>query len=81
MATVGIFSFVIVWNDLLFPLLLLKSKEVKTAPIALLDFQGEFLTNYPMLFSAVVLSSIPLLIAYVFLQKHFISGMTSGALK
>ncbi|MBX9969556.1 carbohydrate ABC transporter permease [Priestia aryabhattai] len=81
MATVGIFSFVIVWNDLLFPLLLLKSKEVKTLPIALLDFQGEFLTNYPMLFSAVVLSSIPLLIAYVFLQKHFISGMTSGALK
>ncbi|MGB8462935.1 MAG: carbohydrate ABC transporter permease, partial [Priestia megaterium] len=73
--------FVIVWNDLLFPLLLLKSKEVKTLPIALLDFQGEFLTNYPMLFSAVVLCSIPVLISYVFLQKQFISGMTSGALK
>ncbi|MEE6132971.1 carbohydrate ABC transporter permease [Priestia sp. GS2] len=81
LATIGIFSFVIVWNDLLFPLLLLKSKEVKTLPIALLDFQGEFLTNYPMLFTAVVLSSIPLIIAYLFLQRLFIAGMTAGAVK
>lgn len=81
LATVAIFSMVIVWNDLLFPLLVLKSKELQTMPLALLNFQGEYLTNYPMIFAGVVVASLPMIIAYVFLQRYFIAGMTSGSLK
>ncbi|RBW67376.1 carbohydrate ABC transporter permease [Bacillus taeanensis] len=80
-ATVTIFAFVIVWNDLLYPLLLLKSSDVKTLPIALLDFQGQYLTNYPMIFAGVIVASIPMIAAYVFLQRYFIAGMTAGSVK
>ncbi|OLS35442.1 hypothetical protein BTR25_19795 [Bacillus sp. MRMR6] len=80
-ATVTIFAFVIVWNDLLHPLLLLKSAEVKTLPIALLSFQGQYLTNYPMIFSGVIIASVPMICAYVFLQRYFIAGMTAGSIK
>jgi raffinose/stachyose/melibiose transport system permease protein len=80
-ATVAIFAFVIVWNDLLYPLLLLKSAEVKTLPIALLSFQGQYMTNYPMIFSGVIIASIPMIIAYVFMQRYFIAGMTAGSIK
>jgi raffinose/stachyose/melibiose transport system permease protein len=80
-ATVTIFAFVIVWNDLLYPLLLLKSDSVKTLPIALLDFQGQYLTNYPLIFAGVILASIPMVIAYIFLQRFFIAGMTAGSMK
>ncbi|MBM7554449.1 carbohydrate ABC transporter permease [Thalassobacillus pellis] len=80
-ATVTIFSLVIVWNDLLYPLLLLKSDSVKTLPIALLEFQGQYLTNYPLIFSGVIIASLPMTIAYIFLQRYFIAGMTAGSVK
>ncbi|MFB9760306.1 ABC transporter permease subunit [Ectobacillus funiculus] len=80
-ATVTIFAFVIVWNDLLYPLLLLKSSAVKTLPIALLSFQGQYLTNYPMIFAEVIMTSIPMVIAYILLQRYFVAGMTTGSVK
>lgn len=81
MATLAIFGLVIVWNDLLFPLLILKTKSLQTMPLALLNFQGEYLTNYPMIFSGVVIATTPMIVAYVFLQRYFIAGMTAGSLK
>lgn len=80
-ATLGIFSLVITWNDLLFPLLFLRSDQVRTLPLALLSFRGEYVTNYPVLFAGVVLATLPLLLAYVFLQRYFIEGMTAGSVK
>jgi raffinose/stachyose/melibiose transport system permease protein len=77
----GIFCGVIVWNDLLFPLLFLKEPALKTLPVALLQFQGEYLTNYPMIFAGVMIASLPIIILYVFLQRYFIQGMTAGAIK
>jgi len=81
LATTAIFCFVIVWNDLLYPLLFIKSDSLKTMPLALLEFQGQYLTNYPMIFSGVVVASIPMIIIYVFLQRYFIAGMTAGSMK
>ncbi|WP_415854191.1 carbohydrate ABC transporter permease [Sinomonas sp. G460-2] len=80
-AATGIFLFVMHWNDLLYPLLFISSPEKRTLPVALLSFQGEFLTNYPLLFAGVVLASIPIVVAYVFLQRFFVAGMTAGAVK
>jgi raffinose/stachyose/melibiose transport system permease protein len=80
-AAAGIFLFVIQWNELLYPLLFIQTPENRTIPLALLAFQGEFLTNYPLLFTGVAIASIPLTIAYIFLQRYFIEGMTAGALK
>lgn len=81
LATAAIFLFVMVWNDLLYPLLFITDNTLKTLPLALLDFQGEYLTNYPMIFAGVMIASIPVVIAYIFLQKYFVAGMTAGASK
>jgi raffinose/stachyose/melibiose transport system permease protein len=81
LAATATFLFVMHWNELLYPLLFISSDSKATLPLALLRFQGEYLTNYPVLFAGVVLSSIPIVIAYVFLQRYFVAGMTSGAVK
>jgi len=79
LAATTIFLFVIQWNDLLYPLLLIQSPDKKTLPLALIGFQGEFLTDYPLLFTGVILASLPIVIAYVLLQRHFVAGITAGA--
>jgi len=81
MATVGIFSLVITWNDLLTPLLLVRGQSRRTLPLALLQFRGEFVTDYPALFAGVVLASLPMVVAYVLLQRRFVDGLTAGAVK
>ncbi|MGE7217611.1 carbohydrate ABC transporter permease [Priestia koreensis] len=81
LASVGIFCSVMVWNDLLYPLLLLKSDDVKTLPVALLDFRGEYVTNYPIIFTGVVVASIPMILVFLFLQKYLVKGMTTGSVK
>jgi len=81
LAATAIFLFVIHWNELLYPLLFILSPEKRTLPLALLSFQGEFQTNYPLLFSGVVLASLPVVIAYIFLQRFFVAGITAGASK
>lgn len=81
MAVAGIFVTVISWNDLLYPLLFIHSPHLKTLPLALLGFQGEYLSNYPMIFTGVIIASIPMVVAYVFLQRYFVEGITAGANK
>ncbi|WXJ80084.1 Diacetylchitobiose uptake system permease protein NgcG [Moorella thermoacetica] len=81
LAAAAIFCFVITWNDLLYPMLFLKTGSLRTLPVALLQFQGEYLTNYPLIFSGVVVASLPMIIIYVFLQRYFVEGMTAGSIK
>ncbi|PSL08387.1 carbohydrate ABC transporter membrane protein 2 (CUT1 family) [Haloactinopolyspora alba] len=81
LAATAIFLFVIQWNDLLYPLLFISSDSKKTIPLALLDFQGQFLTDYPLLFTGVVIASLPMAITYVLLQRYFVAGITAGAVK
>lgn len=80
-AATTIFLFVIVWNDLLYPLMFTSSPGVQTLPLAMLSFQGEFQTNYPAIFAGVIVASAPVVVAYVFLQRYFVAGMTAGATK
>ena len=80
-AATGIFLFVIHWNELLYPLLFIQEPSKRTLPLALLSFQGEFLTNYPLLFTGVIIASLPVVIAYVFMQRFFIAGITAGSVK
>ncbi|MEU7315781.1 carbohydrate ABC transporter permease [Streptomyces sp. NPDC007083] len=81
LAATAIFLLVIHWNELLYPLLFINDPDKRTLPLALLNFQGEFLTNYPLLFTGVVVASLPLVVGYIFLQRFFIAGMTAGSVK
>jgi len=80
-AATAIFLFVIHWNELLYPLLFIRDPGKRTLPLALLDFQGEFLTDYPLLFTGVIIASAPIVVAYLFLQRYFVAGMTAGSVK
>ncbi|WP_422116701.1 carbohydrate ABC transporter permease [Brachybacterium sp. UNK5269] len=81
LAAVAIFLFVMHWNDLLYPLLFITDPDLATLPKALLDFKGEFTTNYPVLFAGVIIASIPMILAYVLLQRYFVAGITAGAVR
>jgi raffinose/stachyose/melibiose transport system permease protein len=81
MGATAIFLFVITWNELLFPLLLITDNDKRTLPLTLLSFRGEFFSNYSMIFTAVLVASIPMVLMYLVMQRSFISGLTAGAVK
>lgn len=81
MAATATFLFVMVWNDLLIPMLLLNSKDKLTLPLAMLQFRGEYVTDYPMLLTGVVVTSVPMVLLFLFLQRFFVAGVMAGSLK
>ncbi|SFK95204.1 raffinose/stachyose/melibiose transport system permease protein [Paenibacillus sp. 1_12] len=81
LAATATFLFVMVWNDLLIPMLLLNSKDKLTLPLAMLQFRGEYVTDYPMLLTGVVVTSIPMVLLFLFLQRFFVAGVMAGSLK
>jgi raffinose/stachyose/melibiose transport system permease protein len=80
-AAVSIFLFVMHWNDLFYPYLLISDQSKYTLPVAIASFKGEFSTNYPGLFAGLTIASAPMIAAYVFAQRWFVAGLTSGAVK
>lgn len=76
--TVGIYDALGVWNGFLFPLVLTQSSEMRTLPLSLWAFQGEFTVNIPAVLAAVILSALPILILYVIGRRQLISGLTAG---
>lgn len=70
------------WNDFLLPLLTLnKSPDNWTLTLFQYNFKTTHAVNYPMIFAAFLLSMIPVMILYGFMQKRIIGGLTSGAVK
>jgi raffinose/stachyose/melibiose transport system permease protein len=81
MGATAIFLFVINWNDLLWPLLLIQQPDKKTLPLAMLAYRGEYFVSFSMLFTAVMVASIPMVIMYLLMQRSFVAGLTAGAVK
>jgi multiple sugar transport system permease protein len=83
LATLGIFTFMGSWNDFLGPLIFLQSKEHKTLTIGLLQFRADFqgMGNWPVMMAGVVISVLPVLIAFVIGQKYFVRGIALTGIK
>lgn len=69
------------WNDYLLPSMMLKTAKDRTLTLFQYNFKTEYLTNYPMIFAAFVLSLIPIAVFYIIMQKQIMNGMTAGAVK
>jgi raffinose/stachyose/melibiose transport system permease protein len=70
------------WNEFLLPLVIVNSDEaLRTAPLGLSFFQGAHKTDYSLLMAGALIIAAPIVIVYVFLQRQFIAGMLSGAIK
>jgi raffinose/stachyose/melibiose transport system permease protein len=77
----AIFLFVICWNDLLYPLMLITETSKKTLPLVLIDYKGEYFASYSMQFAAILVASLPMVVMYLFMQRTFQAGLTAGAIK
>jgi raffinose/stachyose/melibiose transport system permease protein len=78
LVTVAIYDGLHVWNGFLFPLILTQSADKRVLPMALWTFQSEFTVNVPGVLAAVVLSTLPMLAAYVLGRRHLVRGLTAG---
>jgi raffinose/stachyose/melibiose transport system permease protein len=80
-ALVTIYNAVPLWNDFFFPLVFLQSDRLKTLPVGLTTFFGQYSTNWSLLFTGLSIAIIPMLALYGFMSSYFIRGMTAGAIK
>ena len=76
LATLAIFVFLGSWNSFLWPLIVTNSMEMRTIPVGLRVFQGQYTTNYPLMMAAASLALMPVLIVYMLGQKYFVRGIT-----
>ena len=80
-ATVAILTALGTWNDVMTPLVIMSGTGQNTLPLAQLNFQTQFGTNYNLAFSSYILALIPILIFYVLCQKQILNGVANGAVK
>ena len=81
LATLFIIDALATWNELLMALVLISANESRTVPVGLLQFQGQFSSQYTQLMAGVVISITPIILLYIFLQRYMVAGLTAGALK
>ncbi|MEN8698737.1 carbohydrate ABC transporter permease [Bacillus infantis] len=79
--TVVILNTLWIWNDFLLPLLVLQDAELKTIPLATSSFFAQYTKQWDMGLAALVLGITPVIIFFLFLQKHIIKGIASGSIK
>jgi raffinose/stachyose/melibiose transport system permease protein len=80
-STILILTFLDTWNEFPFALVLVTKEILRTLPVGLTNFYGQYTTNYTILMAALVLSILPIIIVYLFFNKKVIQGMTAGAIK
>jgi len=81
LATLAIFTFVGCWGEFLWPSIVLTKQEMFTLPVGLNYLQGFFSSNWRFISAGAIISTIPILIFFLALQKHFVGGQTQGAVK
>ena len=80
-ATVAVLTALAVWNDVMTPLIIMAGSGQNTLPLAQLNFQSQFGTNYNLAFASYLLSLVPILIFYIVCQKQILNGVVNGAVK
>ncbi|TXK18557.1 carbohydrate ABC transporter permease [Homoserinibacter sp. GY 40078] len=81
LAACSIFLFLGQWNDFVYPLVVLRTQDAYTVPVALASLQGVSSTDYGALLTGTLVSITPVLILFLFLQRHFVAGLLAGSVK
>ncbi len=79
LAVVVVFNALNVWNEYLLALLIFDDRLKMPLQVALQRFQGEFVTNYPLLMAGLTITALPIIILYLLMQKYIVKGVTQGA--
>lgn len=81
LAALGIMQLIGSWNNLMWAFIVLRTPEMFTLPVVIFLLNGEIRTPYGMLMAGGLLTTLPLVLAFLFFQKQFIAGITAGAVK
>ena len=81
LVTLTIFHFMYNWNDFLWPLIMTTTMEMRTLPTGLALFMGQHVVEYAVLMAGVVLSLLPITLAFLAAQKYFVQGIALTGLK
>ncbi len=79
--TVIILQTLWIWNDFLLPLLVLFDENIRTIPLGIFSFFGQYMNRWDWALSTLIMGMIPIIIFFLFLQKYIIRGITAGAVK
>ncbi|MFO8037581.1 MAG: carbohydrate ABC transporter permease [Anaerolineales bacterium] len=76
-----IFEFMWTWNNFLLPVILVQKDSSRTLPVGLNFFQGQYVTDVPLMMAAATITFLPVVIVYIIFQRQFIKGIAAGSLK
>src|SRR5713226_237748 len=79
--SVGIYTFMLAWNEFLFALTLTKTNDMRTVPIGIQLLMGQHSFEWNQMMSMSVLGSLPVLLLFLVFQRYFIAGMSAGSIK
>ena len=81
LVTLLVLTFMWTWNEFLIPLVMVTSESLRTAPLGLAFFQGQYTQGFTLLAAGACIVATPVVLLYLFLQRHFIAGMLEGAVR
>ena len=81
LATVAIFAFVNIWNDLLISMVLIPTPKLQTLNLSCFNLRGQYVQHYGLICAGLMLVIIPVVIVYFIFQEQLVKGLTAGAVK
>ncbi len=81
LATLAIWTFLSTWNDFMWPLIVLSDDRMFTLPVALANLSGERVQDTELMMAGSVLTVLPVLLVFLFLQRYYVEGITAGSVK
>lgn len=80
LVVLGVLTWVTVWNDFLWPLIMIRDLDISTLTLGLVHLQSQYYTNWPLLMAASVMAVAPLVLMYLFAQRAFVRGIATTGL-
>lgn len=81
LATLAIWTFLATWNDFMWPLIVLSDEAHYTLPVALANLSGEHVQDTELMMAGSVITVIPVMLVFLFLQRYYIQGVMAGSVK
>lgn len=78
LVSAGLLQALFAWNEFVFALVFISSRNLKTLPVGLVDMQSRLLTNWPVQFAGLTMAAIPMIVLFLIGQRHFLRGLTDG---
>ncbi|KAB2855956.1 MAG: carbohydrate ABC transporter permease, partial [Bauldia sp.] len=69
------------WNNFLLPLVVLNSESKYPWPLGIMNYQGEYSTDWQLVLAFITLTILPAILVFVLAQRHIVAGLTAGAVK